>query len=93
MRSLVKQVISDLKDKTDKQTTVMMLMINLVTHDVIKLQNLNLKSYNLNFLGVVNVFENKLFGRFPGFETAFSITSTDHSKSNINIQLLIHTYS
>jgi len=32
-------------------------------------------------------------GRFPGFETAFSITSTDHSKSNINIQLLIHTYS
>ena len=32
-------------------------------------------------------------GRFPGSKTAFSITSTDHSKSNINRQLLLHTYS
>ncbi len=37
-----------------------MFTINLVCHDDTKLQNLNLKGFILNFLGVVKVFGNKV---------------------------------
>ncbi len=55
----MKQVISDLTTSTGINVTTNH-VFNLVCHDVTKLQNLNLKGFILNFLGVDKVFGNEV---------------------------------